>query len=1618
MRHSSSFGSVEPLEARIAPATLSPVATAHWLTGQPGDVFELHAGDGLSTAGDKAGAYLLYVEKGNVRVFTTDLNNNGTLDENEITGIAAGDGLRITLFADVHGDIATNLREVTSSFGLVLTLSDSNNNAIDDDPAQKGDGLVILNNTIEKIELRTLIPADLPDQNNDGLIDDRDVLLRAAPTSFSIFGNIYAGKGFGLASDPTSGLIIDSSGAATYSVLLGATEVHPTIGSVKVGTAVSGQWLSYGVSRNDDIAGTIARFIPLPGQHGADIAFVRSANQGTVFNFNSLIAGDGGVGASGGDVVGVTLNADDSGGYQILAGNGGRGPTGGHGGSIVNFTDLGSHTGKVLIRSGSGGVGTTNAGGTAGDFTFKTVNIYGFVSFELGDGGSGFAAGGDGASLLTGNFTQTATPYNAGATFGTYHQSTFDGNDNPLNIGTHRAIDFDGDGYGDFVYTTIDTSQLVVVFGADAVDPNAAPGARSLRPERIYLSGVRNAEALTVADLNGDGHLDIAVASIDASNRSGIAVFLAKFEDLNNDGVLSSSEDLNGNGVNDFIGFYDGRWSTLPQLTGFDTNPKVDTKPYTGGGGIFPVGKDRLYRTSPIAIGDIAAGDFDGDGKQELAVSANYSGVEVILFLTQDIEDNDLTGVPFLTGQFYADYGAKEIKTPTGNTNPDPRKPYISGFDGAPGHHLIEATALTNTDGHDVLFVASRDLNSDTSTGSGTYSSSARVLDYQARQSTVAGGKFVAHSPIVAGFYSFGTVDTNRDVGNISPASAIPIDFTIVDYDEDGNADAIAITGETAGFGFMVGSQGDGTGFGSPVSGLGDNAGDFFGIPGYGTDPHDMAQIRSIDGDGNGTVHDVVLFGTLASATQGRVMKFVEGGAESSIILAAIGDNFASINPQGPNLADVYYPDAANLGAPVAYAAQGTSALAFFDVLALHTPAKFAVSNNQAGYLIHAGDGGNSIVGNGGLGGGLGIGSKLTTFTTIDPITGVSTSLKDLVGSVQFQINGTIDLLAGKGGDGFAKGGKGGGIIGVVSRGDANVTLTAGDGGRGVSGAGGSGGSLAADSIIGGLRWIAGKGGSGSTGGGGGSIIGNGSNIGVGAFIADTVLPGGTVATLTVLAGDGGSGTRGGGAGGSINSFLTDINGSFFRMEAGDGGPSVSGTGGAGGNIANSSPKIGSILTSDVALIAGNGGGGVTGGRGGSVTNFLFAPPSTDDNVRPALFSAIGGHGGGGTAGNGGAGGSVSSVNVPTKGATNAPVLQNYNFNRILGGNGGASAGGNGGIGGSVLNIKTSAGDAAYALIGGAGGDGLRAGGAGGSVNTAQVELGSSTSSKLLVIAGAGGDASAFLPNLEKDSAGAFRDTTPDQDKKSFGGVVGRGGQGGNIVGFTQIGNLNAHVDLIAGNGGDTIHYGTVLDKVTFAGRGGDIIHTFVRGDIGNLDNGNTSPNVAIKSYNNDLAGESVATFVETKIRNNPLAVKGPKHPPISLSDADGNVGIVVGSAGRIKVIYNPGTGLFETQRATFPNKDGNGDLIDLTANNLLSAIAGSVNSIAVIHAARGIKILNGVIGGDKPTLGQFDYQDQNGNAITKPVRNGRLVDGAIIASAITDLAGNPVDLIGRDFLL
>jgi hypothetical protein len=1633
-----SRSAIEPLEARIAPAALlptikdaelaydqNPLGDRHFVKAQFGEAILLTAGQVLSTSSSaRDGAYLLFVEKGQMFVFLTDLNNNNDVDFNEITGIAAGDGLRFTSFVDIHGDIVTNL-------DADKTLSDSDNDGVGGG-GLKGDGRVLNNSRIEAITLRSLTFNDLTDQNGNGKVDAADVGLRLALSSYSIHGQVLAGKGFGVVGDLTSGLNIDTTGFLDQQAKFGGQgqtfyiATKPTVGAIRTGTQASGEYFSFGISRADNTQGILATFNPLNGQAGGDIYNIRSGND-DAFNLSGLYAGNGGLGARGGNIDTVIVSNDNASGYQIVAGDGGTGPSGGLGGSILGFTDRGSVTGQVLLEVGSGGTGTTSGGGNAGSLGLGTIpvptgttvitplsniNINAGFSIVMGDGGSGFTSGGNGASLTKAVVTSVEGAVESGlavvsTTRDPLHNPTtgkiIRDVDLPGIIGRNLPVDFDQDGFTDIVFTTSGPDQLVVQFGdgLGGFRINPVTG----RPDRIYLDGPTGAEALAVGDFNGDGHQDIVVASSDVGNFAGITVLLAKWEDANANG-LTAAEDLNKNQKDDFLGFYTGRTSPLPSLAAGDPDGSAILNSSYG------------YYRSANAINDLVVGDFDGDGYTEIAVSATYltpgqtTGTvrqnQIVMVLTPDIEDGRQTG------QFFADVGTRRTDLPPVGANPF--VPFVNL--GSSNDARIEATALSsaptlfstlnNVATYDVIVGTTvAGINAVGNSSNTTITNGLLIMDFSFDS---------PYGPSIGGV-SFDRVDTDRRLGFTSFSGAFLRDFTIVDFNQDGNADFVGITENPEGF--VVGIQGDGVGSGVSVmrnATTDDNSGLFLGAAGLGG--VEARAIRATEALGDafdvtdpGKPDDVAIINYTArnlgtasryTVTEISIRDFVNlpitpvvnPGFDFSVSLA-----FGTGTPSGADSSivafDTFVPVIASPDF-VNYAAANPT-LTPTDFIGLESLGDYGYATTSLAERfidIQAGDGGNGAIGRGGTGGT--IGGRVSELN-------LGAGSATLFGALDITLpqnrafNGEVRLTGGDGGNGFTTGGTGGGVSGVrvhfvagTTTYHTTTTILGGDGGFGISGAGGNGGTLTGNSLERGVLQVAGDGGRGKTGGNGGSIVGHGN-----AKYSDNRDP-----FQIMYAGNGGDGVTKGGNGGSISNyhgqfdlFFTGDTAGVLNYVAGDGGSAVSGPGGNGGDVLNVSPFIFAAgvnrMSGDVYLRGGDGGDGLSGGRGGDVSGFHNRSSEED---APAVLSLLGGEGGNATKGRGGRGGNVSDIISSSKGAPSsglAPLEDGapqplstratvYTFNRILAGDGGTSAGGIGGDGGAITGISSGNVDSAFAVAAGAGASGLTQGGRGGSVTNVRLDVGGGSQGKALIIAGAGGDAGAFIPNPI--------DPSPDQANKAFGGKIGRGGDGGSIRGVTQLGGIGAHMDLIAGNGGDTVFYGHISDTGSSVGRGGSISGVFADGNVGNINA--TAP---VKSYNDLVAGESMASFVETTLRD--------RFSGGSIGDEVGNVGIVVGSAGRLKGVF---AGYDEQNQPVYRSlpapKGVNGDLTDVSARSILAAVAGSVDRIAAIRIARNVNVIpSGEIGTDK--VGLPDYLDKNGNPLVEPVTDGALIDGAMVVS-------------------
>lgn len=150
------------------------------------------------------------------------------------------------------------------------------------------------------------------------------------------------------------------------------------------------------------------------------------------------------------------------------------------------------------------------------------------------------------------------------------------------------------------------------------------------------------------------------------------------------------------------------------------------------------------------------------------------------------------------------------------------------------------------------------------------------------------------------------------------------------------------------------------------------------------------------------------------------------------------------------------------------------------------------------------------------------------------------------------------------------------------------------------------------------------------------------------------------------------------------------------------------------------------------------------------------------------------------------------------------------------------------------------------------------------------------------------------------------------------------GGNGGAITNFTQPQALKASVDLVAGNGGDTINYGLISDRNTGVGRGESMTNINLANNAGVTDK-----DVAIRSYAADFAQQ---------LRGGTVTAVTPE---------TGNVGVVVGAAGRV--------------RKDLPVLGGvTGSSKDFKAQNIMSTVAGSVDCMAAITSTTGLKLQNG----------------------------------------------------------
>ncbi len=339
------FSSVEPLEARIAPAALTRFSAGQVdstldidyddatnafeesvfiSTNDPSDpigavvgpgayYMKLSTGDLLQLVNEASISPLISGDvrgeagvKGNMIAFFVDKNSDNNVQPNELVGLSLGNKVNVVISGTVDGDVVTNLRD--SNFTLGGT-----------------------------------------------------ELLKNATGKLSIAGDV--------------------TGSVVSGGTISGVNVTGRVTQVLAGSAANGYIYDFNGSVNPDGGDTL---VVTQAAKEKGVAITKSS----FGNITNLIAGDGGAGAVGGAVSLITLRGDQD-GFTIQAGNGGAGGgssiNGGAGGGISSIivnglagsaADL-TLNDQVIIRSGAGGDAAGNGKGGAGG---TVQNL--FVSFE------------------------------------------------------------------------------------------------------------------------------------------------------------------------------------------------------------------------------------------------------------------------------------------------------------------------------------------------------------------------------------------------------------------------------------------------------------------------------------------------------------------------------------------------------------------------------------------------------------------------------------------------------------------------------------------------------------------------------------------------------------------------------------------------------------------------------------------------------------------------------------------------------------------------------------------------------------------------------------------------------------------------------------------------------------------------------------------------------------------------------------------------------------------------------------------------------------------------------------------------------------------------------------
>ncbi len=1284
---SFSRSSIEPLEARIAPALLVNGANLLGGAGNPTT--------GETSVGENA-VTLVKVLSGQALVW---------FDDGNIHSISFAPNTSLEIRGDIDGDIVGNLTAAG-------TLSDSDN-----DPANGENGAKLLANNL--LGLKTL-----PLSGQKGSV--ANIITGGSISGLSISGDLlgaYAGDGvFRAESD----------------LLLPGGHVHSSVGVLDINPVESGTQSTFDFMRNESVfqASASIRTAKITLAPALQM-FAGSGNPtGAVLT---------GAGPAGGSVAYITIESAvvpagsvvNTPSYSLLAGDGADGKTGGAGGSIDHIIEKASF-GPVIMTGGHGGAGAGGAGGIGGSISFLDVQSNSaHYLVTAGTGGNGAPAG-DGGRLLYNNFsnrtpvsglikaadftgdgiddilvidaatgqmlidTQHGAPGGANAPF---HQLVqFNNMGTPVVLidtegvspSDALVLDLNGDDLLDIVVAYKNSSSLGFFLnqgGGVFFDPSIGANGE--------FASVSSGLSFAPVKLGTDGYV-IAIAE----NSEGKSFMRY--------GVLSGStvDDLVfevSAGLNEFsqpvadIEYANGQF-----LTAFTSGAILKLQ----AAGILSKKPFLATKTDVAIVGGISDIEVDSSGGRLLVLSSVGHTVDVF----------DTTG---------ANLALVSTITLAANATP------------LVAHFIHDTDAATEDD---ITVLGSLPSGSIFTTYAQVSDGDPLTPDPFAIGDTLNSGKtFKNFAPA----YGPGGFTGDAALAGSMNGFTFTADLvTTADYPLPFASKIIEATAGNGGTGLNLGKligkggagggiiginadanemklhAGDGGASGSGAAGAGGsvvNPLNFVAASGATIVPALAADVlleveagdggtptgpaaKTATGGAGGSLNGLAI--TLAA---GDITLTTGTGGNGSGGAGGAGGNFIGVKTLSHDGSLTLSTGAGGkaLSGAVAGGAGG-SIITFNHELDLDPDTELL--ENKYFVAITTGAGGTSAAGMGGVGGSL-VGVTLKLDGSDRTYDDASAQLDDALKDSTIRIS----VVTGVGGQG-ATGGAGGNIrdfahtsvFDQLSR-HGNIyinyvvmQLTAGAGGIGTAGNGGAGGGILLARPISGVTYFdkdasdpndppsyvpfiatAGAGGAGSLKGGiGGAIAGV--RLQNSAFVDGTSITHTHLESAVLTAGKGGNGgTSDGGAGGAVSGALIGTQVGYLEVVAGAGGNGgLLGKGGAGGAVSTSTLGVVNTRAAvGLSVTAGGGGNGTLGGGiGGALVGLQVSTPQSTDGISAILLAGDGGAANSNKA-LGGKGGDVSMLNQLKD--------VNSSINRIEAGSGGNNLLGTAGAGGNIAGIKT-----------------------------------------------------------------------------------------------------------------------------------------------------------------------------------------------------------------------------------------------------------------------------------------------------------------------------------------